>query len=205
MSVDYAWTYLNSYYAWFVLSVSSLPLSVIVRSCHVCVNLRVVFVPWASFVPTLRSGSSPSPTRQRRGHIRMRETTRVRSFKFTVYGCKQTDIHTHNFRKCSHASVGLAQARPNYLTVSHFSVFFYSIQSTTINSFLSPECRNPDHSTDTPVVDVSEIVYIWTSTHTQEASASWVVYKLQLYLVLLVVMATCTYIRCDLCLSFPFV
>ena len=27
---------------------------------------------------------------------------------------RQTDIHTHNFRKCSHASVGLAQARPNY-------------------------------------------------------------------------------------------
>ena len=26
----------------------------------------------------------------------------------------QTDRHTHNFRKCSHASVGLAQARPNY-------------------------------------------------------------------------------------------
>ena len=24
-----------------------------------------------------------------------------------------TYIHTHNFRKCSHASVGLAQARPN--------------------------------------------------------------------------------------------
>ena len=94
MSVDYAWTYLNSYYAWFVLSVSSLPLSVIVRSCHVCVNLRVVFVPWASFALTLRSGSSPSPTRQRCGHIRMHETNRLRSFKFTVYGCKQTDIHT---------------------------------------------------------------------------------------------------------------
>ena len=24
-----------------------------------------------------------------------------------------TTRHTHNFRKCSHASVGLAQARPN--------------------------------------------------------------------------------------------
>ena len=34
--------------------------------------------------------------------------------KFTVYGHKQADIHTHNFRKCSHTSVGLAQARPNY-------------------------------------------------------------------------------------------
>ena len=37
------------------------------------------------------------------------------------------------------------------------------------------------------------------------ASVSWVVYKLQLYLVLLVVMATCAYICCDLRLSFPFV
>ena len=25
------------------------------------------------------------------------------------------NIHTHNFRQCSHASVGLAQARPNNL------------------------------------------------------------------------------------------
>ena len=24
------------------------------------------------------------------------------------------NIHTHNFRQCSHASVGLAQAHPNY-------------------------------------------------------------------------------------------
>jgi len=36
----------------------------------------------------------------------------MRSFK--IYGIwPQTDRHTHNFRKCSHASVGLAQARPN--------------------------------------------------------------------------------------------
>ena len=51
---------------------------------------------------------------------RMHETTWERMFglheifkcaylKFTVYGRK----HTHNFRKCSHASVGLVQARPN--------------------------------------------------------------------------------------------
>ena len=34
--------------------------------------------------------------------------------KFSVYGRKQTDIHTHARAQCSHASVGLAQARPNY-------------------------------------------------------------------------------------------
>ena len=32
--------------------------------------------------------------------------------KFTVYGHKQTDIHTHNFCKCSHASVGLTPVPP---------------------------------------------------------------------------------------------
>ena len=32
-----------------------------------------------------------------------------------------TNRHTHvvNFRKCSHASVGIAQARPNYLIVGY--------------------------------------------------------------------------------------
>ena len=36
------------------------------------------------------------------------------ALKFTVYGHKQASRHTHNFRKCSDASVGLAQARTNY-------------------------------------------------------------------------------------------
>ena len=30
---------------------------------------------------------------------------------------KQTDRHTHTRAQCSHASVGLAQARPNYLAI----------------------------------------------------------------------------------------
>ena len=34
--------------------------------------------------------------------------------RYTLYGHKQASRHTHNFHKCSHASVGLAQARPNY-------------------------------------------------------------------------------------------
>ena len=33
--------------------------------------------------------------------------------KFTVYGYKQASKHTHARTQCSHASVGLAQARPN--------------------------------------------------------------------------------------------
>ena len=58
---------LPEYYAWFVLSVSSLLLSVMVRSCHACIN--VVFVPRASFLSMLCSGSSSSQMRQRAGPI----------------------------------------------------------------------------------------------------------------------------------------
>ena len=78
----------------------------------------VVFVPRASFTPTLRSGSSPSPTWQRAGHIActsLHEIFKCAHLKFTVYGRKQTDIHTHNFCKCSHASVGLTQDCSNYI------------------------------------------------------------------------------------------
>ena len=34
-------------------------------------------------------------------------------FKFSVYGHKQASRHTHARAQCSHASVGLAQARSN--------------------------------------------------------------------------------------------
>ena len=87
MSVDYAWTYLKRTQLQCVIcTVSSLPLSVMVRSCHA----RVVFVPWASFTLTLRSGSSPSPTRQWAGHIActkgFHEIFKYAHFKFTVCG-----------------------------------------------------------------------------------------------------------------------
>ena len=39
--------------------------------------------------------------------------------KFAVYGRK----HTRNFRQCSHASMGLAQARPNKTSASSTVVF----------------------------------------------------------------------------------
>ena len=60
----------------------------------------VVFVPRASFTPTLCSSSSPSPTRQWAGHIActklpgLHEIFKYAHLKFTVYGCTQTDIHT---------------------------------------------------------------------------------------------------------------
>ena len=59
-----AWSEFN-YCTWFALSVSSLPLSVMLRSCHSCVNLRRLRS--SGFTPMLHSGSSPSPTRQRAG------------------------------------------------------------------------------------------------------------------------------------------
>ena len=63
LCMDFTWSELN-YSTWFVLSVS-LPLSVMIHSCHATVH----FVPRVSFTPTLRSGSSPSQTRQRAGYI----------------------------------------------------------------------------------------------------------------------------------------
>ena len=84
-----------------VLSVSSLPLSVMVYSCHACVNLSGIHS--SGFMPTLRSGSSPSPTRQWAGILHARNFLRTFGLheifkcvhlKFTVYGSKQTYIHT---------------------------------------------------------------------------------------------------------------
>ena len=61
-----AWSKLN-YCAWFVLTVSSLPLSVIVRCCHAYINLSNLRS--SGFIPTLCSCSSLSRMRQQAGHI----------------------------------------------------------------------------------------------------------------------------------------
>ena len=46
------------------------------------------------------------------------------------------NIHTHNFRQCSHASVGLAQAHPNY-AVHCFGVVYHivAVEATLIPQF----------------------------------------------------------------------
>ena len=51
-------------------------------------------------------------------HVRSVFMKYLKMCVFKIYGIWpqadiRTYIHTHNFRKCSHASVGLAQARPN--------------------------------------------------------------------------------------------
>ena len=49
---------------------------------------------------------------------------------------RHTYIHTHNFRICSHASVGLAQARPNNVYIYIYRYIYYPIYiSTTVLSY----------------------------------------------------------------------
>ena len=89
------------YCAWFLLSVSSLLLSVMVSSCHAWVNL--IRLRSLGFTPTLRSGRSPSLTRDSGLAVQklpqdltfgLHEIFKCAHLKFTVYGRKQTDIHT---------------------------------------------------------------------------------------------------------------
>ena len=83
MSVDYAWTYLKrTQLQCMICTVSSLPLSVMVQSCHAC----VVFVPRASFTLTLRSGSSPSRRDSELGPKGFHEIFKYAHLKFTVCG-----------------------------------------------------------------------------------------------------------------------
>ena len=89
MSVDYAWTYLKRTQLQCVIcTVSSLPLSVMVRSCHAC----FVFFPRASFTLTLRSSSSPLPTRQWAGHIACTKGFHEIFTSFKIYG--MWSVHT---------------------------------------------------------------------------------------------------------------
>ena len=46
-------------------------------------------------------------------YLKMRLFKNLRYMAASIHIYIHTYIHTHNFRKCSHASVGLAQARPN--------------------------------------------------------------------------------------------
>ena len=74
-----------------------------IRNCHACINLSRLHS--SGFTPTLRSGSSPSSTQQRAGHIActrmfgLYEIFKCAHFKFKVYGRKQTytQLHKINF------------------------------------------------------------------------------------------------------------
>ena len=73
-------------------------------------------------------------------HVDLREIFEYAHLKFTVSGqskqvrkqaSKQASIDTHACAQCSHASVGLAQARPKYPTFFH-SCFFFGTQNVAI-------------------------------------------------------------------------
>ena len=78
--------------------VSSLPLSVMVCSCHACVNLRVVFVSWAlrrhcTLAVALYRHDSGLGISHARNHLitfGLHEILKCAHLKFTVYGRKQT-------------------------------------------------------------------------------------------------------------------
>ena len=72
-------------------------------------------------LPSLHSGSSPAFPFTYRGylyevHVDVQFSGNIYAhLKFTVYGRKHTNKQTHTrVLQCSPASVGLAQARPNY-------------------------------------------------------------------------------------------
>ena len=119
-----------------LLSVSSLPLSVMMCSCHACVNLSRLRS--SGFTPTLRSGSSPSPTQQRAGHIACRRTFGL----YEIFKCAHLNlrymaenIHTYNFCKCSHASVGRAWASPNYVVYRELPKCIMGVYTGALNLF----------------------------------------------------------------------
>ena len=99
------------------------------RVCCHCIHLKSSLLS-LSFTATLRSGSSPSYSLSQlllscllkytsAWTFHHREIFECAYLKFTVSGRskqtnQQTSIDTHTCAQCSHASVGLAQARPNY-------------------------------------------------------------------------------------------
>ena len=85
-----------NYCAWFVLSVSSLPLSVMLSSCHTC----IVFVPralrqhYALAVALHRCNSRlGTKTTRRSWTFSLHEILKCAHLKFTIYSRKQTYIH----------------------------------------------------------------------------------------------------------------
>ena len=95
---------------------------------------------------TLVSSLQASPTELDLCNIKIH----MCSLKFTVYGCKQASKHTHAHAQCSHASVGLAQAHPNYCTCSRGILSYFHIHSpkTTV-PMLSPCLLCRDISSET--------------------------------------------------------
>ena len=93
----------------FVLPVGNLPSGV---SCHVYFN----FSHLNSKKPMLHFSLQAAQA----SHIKLDlRNIKISTYSFKIFGIwpqtdRQTYIHTHTHAQCSHASVGLTQARPNY-------------------------------------------------------------------------------------------
>ena len=132
MSVDYIWTYLNTmrdlYCLWAAcpcLSWSTVAMRALTSFLGLPSHWRcalAVALHWRDSGLDLSHAQNYPWTFSLHAHL-----------KFMVYGRKQTDIHRHNFRKCSHASVGLAQAGPNEYWGECYSYTYY----TNIESHIS--------------------------------------------------------------------
>ena len=65
---------------------------------------------------------------------------------FKIYDIwAQADIHTHNFRKCSHASAGLTWAHPNYIFMTCTCMWPVHAPSEppTVSGLASPQHASP--------------------------------------------------------------
>ena len=112
MSVDYAWTYWSelNYCAWFVLSVSSLPC---LSWSAVAMRVLTLFLRfWCCTLAVAahrrNSGLGISHALNYPRTYNLHEIFKCAHLKLAA----SRHVHTHNFCKCCHASVGLALARP---------------------------------------------------------------------------------------------
>ena len=119
MSVDYAWpSYLKQ------TQLLCVTCAVCEQPAVVCHGPQLPCVRYSlrvSLTPTLRGlGDYPSPTIDPRMFSPC-EIFKHAHLKIMVYGSKQASKHTHACAQCSHASVGLAQARSNE-SLLHYAV-----------------------------------------------------------------------------------
>ena len=80
------------------------------------------------------------------------------------------DRHTHNFRKCSHASVGLAQARPNKQSHDNIRLMIQSAKilqlvhkciSTKNNINVNGQTR-PNYISNYWIIAIATLNILWT-------------------------------------------
>ena len=97
------WSELNyQYVVWFILSVSSLPLSVMVRSCHAC-------VPWVVFIPRL-----PLRRRYALAVALHRCDSRLRHIEIVHETTRGSTFSLHEIFKCAHLNITVYVRKQTY-------------------------------------------------------------------------------------------